>query len=92
MNAKKSKALRRECTGIPVMTQIIPNVDVVRVFKNKKTGEVKRSKRVPLDGIRQRVNHYRNEKKLFKGSVPRAVRAAIRHAEVMESIGVYKYK
>ncbi len=92
MNQKKAKHLRRECKGIPLMTQIIPTEDVISVMKNKKTGEVKRVKRTPLDGIRQRVNHYRNAKKRFKGSVQKAVRAAIRHAEVMESIGVYKYK
>lgn len=90
MNAKKSKALRRECLGIPVMKQEVP-YPIYEWIRNQITKRLE-LKQIGNKMVKIRVSHYRNAKKLFKGSVPRAVRAAIRQAEVMESIGVYKYK
>lgn len=92
MNQKKAKALRRECIDIPKMKQRILTGRLFRVFRNKKTGQIIRVLNKPIPSYEAAVNHYRNAKKLYRGSIKPAVRAAIRHAGVMESIGVYKFR
>lgn len=87
MRGKVAKQLRRETRGMPVMMLLVkePNVQWAR-SKNEKPVKIKTFQIVG----KQAVNHYRNAKKLYKGSIPEAVKAAINLSIQNEAIGIYE--
>lgn len=91
MNQKKAKALRRECQGMPRMEQSILTGRIFRVFRHRKTGQIKRMRVQPTPCYYAAVNHYRNAKKAYRGSIDGAVRAAARKADMCEALGIYRF-
>lgn len=88
MNGKKAKQLRRECVGIPKMTQ--PSyLAIFEWFREPTKKPI--LKKVGKRKIAIQVNHYKNAKSLYKGSVKKAVKAAISFASILEARGKYKF-
>lgn len=88
MNAKKAKQLRRLLRDEMPMTVGRP-LPIMRAERDKVTHRILWTP-AGVEFKKRPVNHYRNAKKLYAGSVSKAIRAARRQAYLMTTLGVYK--